>query len=111
MRRPSGHPGQARPVLITAAPRSRYEESGDRRRQYLITMSLRVVCFLVAVVVSVPIVRIIAVVGACVLPYIAVVAANTVRSVAPDTRPAYYIPPPVNELTGAPEVLHDSEPV
>jgi Flp pilus assembly protein TadB len=87
-----------RPVLITAASQSRYEEARDRRIRYVVTMSIRAACFLVAVLVPVPIVRIVAVAGATVLPYVAVVGANTVRRVGPDRRPAYYIPGPRPEL-------------
>jgi hypothetical protein len=85
-------------VLITAAPKSRYEEARNRRIQYLVTMGLRAACFIVAVAVTLPPVRIVAVVGAVILPYVAVVGANTVRRVTPDRTPAYYIPAPRPEL-------------
>jgi hypothetical protein len=86
------------PVLITAASRSRYEEARARRIQYILTMSLRVVCFIVAVLVSVPAIRIAAAIGAAVLPYVAVVGANTVRKVTPSGVPAYYVPRPDRQL-------------
>jgi tetrahydromethanopterin S-methyltransferase subunit C len=85
-------------VLITAAPRSRSEEARARRARYLWTMGIRAGCFVVAVAVAQPVVRVAAIVGACVLPYIAVVGANTVRRVAPDRNPSYYIPGPRNEI-------------
>ena len=87
------------PVLSTAASRSRYEEARGRRIQYLLTMGLRVACFIVAVAVPVPVVRIVALVGACVLPYVAVVGANTVRRVTPSGVPAYYLPAQDRQLT------------
>jgi hypothetical protein len=85
------------PVLITAASPSRYAEARARRIQYLATMATRVVCFIVAVVVSIPAIRIGAAIGAAILPYIAVVGANTVRR-GPAGVPAYYIPPPDRQL-------------
>ena len=87
-----------RPVLITAASQSRYEEARQRRVRYVVTMTIRAICFAVAVLVPVPIVRVVAVIGACVLPYVAVVGANTVRRVGPDRSPAYYLPGPRPEL-------------
>ncbi|MFL6136457.1 MAG: DUF3099 domain-containing protein [Frankiaceae bacterium] len=87
-----------RPVLITAASQSRYEEARERRVRYVVTMTIRAACFVIAVLVPVPIIRIVAVVGACVLPYVAVVGANTVRRVGPDRAPSYYIPGPRPEL-------------
>lgn len=85
-------------MLITGAPQSRSEEARRRRIQYLVTMGIRVVCFVIAVVVPVPVVRIVFVAAACVLPYVAVVGANTVRRVTPDRPPAYYIPGPQPQL-------------
>jgi hypothetical protein len=85
------------PVLITAASRSRYEEARSRQIQYLATMGTRVACFIVAVAVSVPAIRIAAAIGAAILPYIAVVGANTVRGTSGGV-PAYYIPRPDRQL-------------
>lgn len=85
-------------MLITAAPLPRSEEAQHRLVGYLFTMGVRAVCFLIAVVVPVPAVRIAAIVGACVLPYIAVVFANTVRRLDAADRPAYYLPQPTNQL-------------
>ena len=99
-----------RPVLITAASQSRYEEARQRRHRYIVTMAIRAGCFVVAVLVTVPIIRIVAVVGACVLPYIAVVGANTVRRVGPDRAPSYYIPGPRNELKAGVGGRGPSEP-
>jgi hypothetical protein len=86
-------------VLITAAARSRYEEAHSRHVTYLVTMGIRAGCFLVAVIVSVPAVRIAAIVGACILPYVAVVGANTVRSTAINHKPSFYLPGPREEVT------------
>lgn len=96
-----------RPVLITAAPRSRYEEAHDRRVQYLVTMGVRAASFIVAVVVPVPAVRIVAIIAACVLPYVAVVGANTVRRLSPGGDPAYYVPRPDRQLPSGSEPRAD----
>jgi Flp pilus assembly protein TadB len=67
------------PVLVTTAARSPREERQERERRYLITMAIRVVAFVVAIVVARGWVRVIAVALALVLPWIAVVAANAPR--------------------------------
>src|SRR5215207_8068476 len=63
---------------ITGAPRSLSDDVRDRQRRYLISMSIRTVCFLLAIVVS-GWMRWAFLVGALVLPYIAVVMANAGR--------------------------------
>jgi Flp pilus assembly protein TadB len=63
-------------VLVTTAARSPRDERRDRERRYLITMGIRVVAFVVAIVVARGWVRVVAVALALVLPWIAVVAAN-----------------------------------
>lgn len=97
IRRPSAH-------LVTEAHRPRSEDISYRERRYLITMAIRLVCFVVAVVLftqgdgwlaAIP------AMGAIVLPYFAVVIANGGREVtstkgfhAYEPRlPALYDPP------------------
>lgn len=64
------------PVRITsAAPNARQEMAG-RQRRYLLSMSLRTICFVGAVLVGDIWLRWVLVAGAVVLPYVAVVAAN-----------------------------------
>lgn len=87
------------PVLITAAPMSRSEERHQRERTYALTMALRLVCFIVAVIVPVTVVRIVGLVGAMVLPWVAVVAANAVRGTASNRRPSYFSAHAGHELT------------
>ena len=76
IRRTSAH-------LVTEAHRPRSEDISHRARRYLITMGIRVVCFVVAVVLfaqglgwlaAVPIV------AAIIIPYFAVVFANAGRA-------------------------------
>lgn len=67
------------PVLVTTAGRSPREEQRERERRYLITMALRLVCFILAIVlfgVGLPWVAAFAVAGSLILPWVAVVAAN-----------------------------------
>ena len=62
---------------VTSAPMSLAEDTDMRMRRYLITMMIRVVCFVLAVVFEGP-ARWVFVAGAAILPYIAVVLANAV---------------------------------
>ena len=63
---------------ITDAQRALSEEQTGRTRRYLISMSIRTVCFLLAIFVpGWP--KIVFAVAAFVLPYLAVVAANAGR--------------------------------
>jgi xanthine/uracil permease len=64
------------PVLVTTAPVSPRDERRQRERRYLITMAVRVVAFIVAVVFATGWIRVIAVILALVLPWVAVVLAN-----------------------------------
>ncbi len=93
----SGSSGQPAVQSVTSAPPSVADDQGTRMRRYLIAMGLRGVCFVLAIVTS-GWLRWSFVVGAVVLPYIAVVLANAVgprfgEAVAPvvpvrDERPA-----------------------
>jgi len=65
------------PVRVTTAPVTRAHEQAGRQRRYLISMAVRTSCFIGAVVVGPGWLRWILVAGACLLPYLAVVFANT----------------------------------
>ena len=70
-------------VRITSAAASRNEDLAIRQRRYLISMSLRTICFVGAIIASLAGVHWlwpILIVGAIVLPYIAVVMANAVTT-------------------------------
>ncbi len=69
--------GETEPVRITTAPTSRRDDLDRRRRRYVISMAVRTLCFVGAVVVGPGWLRWVLVVGAFILPYIAVVMANT----------------------------------
>lgn len=63
-------------ALITSVPKSRYQQLDDRRRRYLISMGIRTVCLLLAIVVPFTPVRILLVIAAIALPWLSVVNAN-----------------------------------
>jgi hypothetical protein len=65
------------PVRITTAPTSHRDDIDRRRRRYVISMAIRTLCFVAAVLVGPGWLRWVLVVGAFVLPYVAVVMANT----------------------------------
>jgi Flp pilus assembly protein TadB len=64
------------PILVTTAGVSPGDERRARERRYLITMAVRVVAFIVAIVFATGWIRVIAVILALVLPWIGVVMAN-----------------------------------
>jgi Flp pilus assembly protein TadB len=64
------------PILVTTAPISPGDERRGRERRYLITMGVRVIAFIVAIVFATGWIRVIAIALALVLPWVAVVMAN-----------------------------------
>jgi hypothetical protein len=87
------------PVLITSAAPSRVDEFKDRRRHYMIVMSIRVVCFVLAVVIPLTWLRMVFVVAALVLPWVAVLAANQVKAKVVGA-PNLFVPTPRRAITG-----------
>ena len=65
------------PIRITDAPVSPGADVAARQKRYLISMGIRTVCFVGAVAVGDGWLRWVLVAGALVLPYIAVVMANS----------------------------------
>jgi Flp pilus assembly protein TadB len=88
---------QQDPVLVTTAPVSPAEERRGRERRYLITMAVRVVAFVVAIVFATGWVRVIAVILALVLPWVAVIAANAPHRRMPQ-QPSLYAGEHAREL-------------
>jgi hypothetical protein len=78
------------PILVTTAPISPAEERRGRERRYLITMGVRVVAFIVAIVFATGWIRVIAIALALVLPWIAVVMANAGPTRAQPETPSLY---------------------
>ena len=76
---------------ISGARTSLDDDLGLRMKRYLISMSVRTVCFVLAVVFDGPL-RWVFVGFAIVLPYVAVVLANVGRSAAPAQPAAYRVP-------------------
>jgi len=64
-------------VRITTAPQTHEAEMAHRQKRYMISMGIRTLCFVAAVVVGPGWLRWVLVAAAFVLPYIAVVMANS----------------------------------
>lgn len=110
---------------ITNAPESLAADQARRERRYLVQMGIRVVCFLLAVLLwrHVPLwLSLLFIVGAVVLPYVAVLFANAGRErrdeappgmvprmldAAPPVRP---VPPPREPPGPGPHDPHDPHP-
>jgi len=67
-------------VRITTASASRDADISARQRRYVISMAIRTVCFVAAIVVGPGWLRWVLIVAALLLPYIAVVMANAASS-------------------------------
>ena len=68
---------EADAVRITTAPESPEREMAHRQKRYMVSMAIRTVCFVGAVAVGSGWLRWVLVAAAFVLPYIAVVMANS----------------------------------
>jgi hypothetical protein len=64
------------PVRITTAASNRAEEISARQRRYVVSMGVRTVCFVAAILVGGGWLRWVLVAAALLLPYVAVVMAN-----------------------------------
>jgi hypothetical protein len=62
---------------ITSAPQSPQAEMAHRQKRYIISMTIRTICFVAAIVVGPGWFRWVLVAAAFVLPYVAVVMANS----------------------------------
>lgn len=71
-------------VRITSAAPAPGAEIASRQRRYLFSMLVRTVCFVGAVAVGPGLLRWLLIAGAVLLPYVAVVMANTVGRSGPD---------------------------
>jgi hypothetical protein len=63
-------------VRITTASTSRNEDIAARQRRYVVSMTVRTICFVAAIAVGPGWLRWVLVAGAVLLPYVAVVMAN-----------------------------------
>jgi Protein of unknown function (DUF3099) len=78
------------PILVTTAPMSPGEERRGRERRYLITMGVRVIAFIVALIFATGWIRVIAVGLALILPWVGVVMANAGPSHEKTENPSLY---------------------
>jgi xanthine/uracil permease len=92
-------PDHSEAVLVTTAGRSPKDERRDRERRYLITMAIRVVAIIVAIVLARGWVRVVAIALSLVLPWIAVIVANAGPTRSPREAPTLYSKRPPRELT------------
>jgi len=102
-------------VRITGARSSLTEDVRRRQRRYMVSMAVRSLCVILAIVLwkESRIVAIVCLVGGTLIPYLAVVYANAGRESAPDMPDTFvgYQPPPMLEPgTGIPAQAAPSAP-
>lgn len=93
------------PQSVTSAPEPLGADQARRQRRYLVQMGIRVVCFLLAAILwqHVPLwVGLTLIVGAVVLPYIAVLFANAGRERQSLAPPYAVLPPQLDAAPRAP---------
>lgn len=81
------------PILVTTAGKSPRQEQRERERRYLVTMGIRLVCFVLAIVLFGVHLRWaagVAVAGSLILPWVAVVMANAGPRRSGTESPALY---------------------
>lgn len=93
---------------ITATPESHTQDMGHRMKVYSIQMALRIVCLIVFVAVDNIWVRGVAILGVAVLPWMAVLLANSNDRATRTSH--YYEPPAAPALAAAPEPAPHAEP-
>jgi hypothetical protein len=91
--------------LVTTAGKSPREELRERTRRYLITMGIRVVCFILAIVLyelDLHWEAAFAIAGSLILPWIAVVAANAGPTRGEVPEPSLYVRPARDAIARGP---------
>jgi hypothetical protein len=83
--RRTGQPADV--VRITTAPESPEREMAHRQKRYMISMAIRTACFVAAIAVGPGWLRWVLVAGAFLLPYVAVVMANSASPRVEGTMP------------------------
>jgi hypothetical protein len=73
-----------RAIRITTATRSHTDDLGARQRRYVISMTIRTICFVLAVVFRQTPLLWVFIIAAFVLPYVSVVMANAAGSTDPE---------------------------
>jgi hypothetical protein len=86
------------PIRITSATRSHSEEIAGRQRRYIISMAIRTICFLLAVVFAPGALMWVFIAASFLLPSVAVVLANAQAPTDPDPNPETAFDPMRPEL-------------
>jgi hypothetical protein len=94
---------------VTAARTGTSDDLAHRQKRYLISMTIRTICFILAVVTGGPI-RWVFVAAALVLPYIAVIMANAVGS-GTGAAPTTFVPQQGQLGSAERRVIDDGRPV
>jgi hypothetical protein len=90
------------PIRITSATRSHSDEIAGRQRRYIISMAIRTVCFLLAVVFAGGFLMWLFILASFILPYVAVILANANAPTDPDPSPETMFDPSRPELEPPP---------
>jgi hypothetical protein len=90
------------PIRITSATRSHSDEIAGRQRRYIISMAIRTVCFLLAVVFAGGFLMWLFILASFILPYVAVILANANAPTDPDPTPDTMFDPSRPELEPPP---------
>jgi hypothetical protein len=90
------------PIRITSATRSHSDEIAGRQRRYIISMAIRTVCFLLAVVFAGGLLMWLFIIASFILPYVAVILANANAPTDPDPSPDTMFDPSRPELEPPP---------
>jgi hypothetical protein len=97
-----GKDDEAPVYLVTSARQGHSEEMSGRLRRYLISMTIRVICLVLAIFVLSGWLRLIGIAAAVVLPWIAVVMANA--GPTDDGEQATFVEPERPEIDGPPTI-------
>ena len=86
------------PIRITSATPGRSTDVAARQRRYIISLDVRTACFILAVVFAGEPLMWVFIAGSFILPYVAVVMANTQAKTDPDPDPGTIFDPHRPEL-------------
>lgn len=98
--------------LVTTAGKSPRQELRERTRRYLVTMGIRVVCFILAIVLfelNLHWAAGFAVAGSLILPWVAVVMANAGPQRSETQRPVLYEAPARQGIENGPAAANPSD--
>ena len=90
------------PIRITSATQSHSDEIAGRQRRYIISMAIRTACFLLAVVFAGTFLMWVFIIGAFLLPSVAVIFANANAPTDPDPSPDTMLDPTRPEIEPPP---------